>query len=375
MRRTWEGHYLDGRSATRQPVTIQPLRAALHFTTADDRRFTWPYAKIRQTQGNYEGEHVRLEYGEQIPEVLVVTDATFLTALHEIAPELTTQMHDPSRRNARIRLTAYAAIGAVGVCAALYLWGIPMLVAIATPMVPVSWEKQLGATVVDRLAPEDARCTDPGRLAVIQALVTRLSRAAPENPYEISLYVVDVPQVNAFAAPGGYVVIFRGLLEATERPEQLAGVLAHEVQHVYKRHTTRAILEHASTSLLLAAVAGDVSGAMAYGMEVARQMGTLRYSRGHEEEADTEGMKLMIAAGIDPMGMAEFFEILHKTHPNMPDSLQYLSSHPSTQARIEELKRLAQSSSQDEAPLLQGMDWSHITSICKAKPSSPTPSS
>jgi predicted Zn-dependent protease len=74
------------------------------------------------------------------------------------------------------------------------------------------------------------------------------------------LTVVDNSTVNAFAAPGGQVVILRGLLEQTTSAEQLAGVVAHELQHVYLRHSTRAILEQTAGTLLLTAVSGDLSG-------------------------------------------------------------------------------------------------------------------
>ena len=111
------------------------------------------------------------------------------------------------------------------------------------------------------------------------------------------------PAINAFAAPGGQVVILRGLLEKTASPEQLAGVLAHELQHVYQRHTTRAILEQTATTFLLSAISGDLSGGLAWGLEGARTLGSLHYSRTHEREADIEGLRMMQAARLDPAAM------------------------------------------------------------------------
>lgn len=367
MPTTWQGHYLDGRSATRQPATIQPMRGALHFTTGDGQAHIWPYSQIRQTQGTYEGEQVRLEYGGEISEALVVSDPQFLTAVRRIAPELTSHVRDPSLRNRRIKLTVAAALGAIAAGTLLYIWGIPALAGAMTPLVPISWEQRLGEMVVERLVPEDKQCRDPERMAVIEGLVTKLADAAPENPYHIAVYVVDRPIMNAFAAPGGYVVLFRGLLEKTERPEQLAGVLAHELQHIYKRHTTRAIIEYTSTSFLLAAMAGDFSGAMVYGAEAARTLGMLRYGRAHEKEADTEGMQLMVRAGLDPNGMVEFFQILKKKSPEIPGALEYLSSHPNTQERINYLKQLAAQADLQPAKLMADTDWGDIRSVCQSQ--------
>ena len=77
---------------------------------------------------------------------------------------------------------------------------------------------------------------------VIDELVLTLTKALPSNPYAFRVSVVDSPVVNAFAAPGGYIVIYKGLLKYTKSPEELAGVLAHEIEHVIHRHVTRMLL-------------------------------------------------------------------------------------------------------------------------------------
>ena len=124
----------------------------------------------------------------------------------------------------------------------LYQWGIPILSAIITPLVPVSWEEALGEQVVRQLVPEESRCGEPRLMQALSVVVHPLIQAEPSNRYPIRLYVLDDKTINAFAAPGGHVVLSRGLLERTGAPEQLAGVLAHELQHVYRRHATRAII-------------------------------------------------------------------------------------------------------------------------------------
>lgn len=203
-------------------------------------------------------------------------------------------------------------------------------------------------------------------MRAIEEIANALLVPLQKSPYKFTVAVVNHPSVNALAAPGGYVVVFRGLLEATESPEELAGVLAHEFQHILLRHSTRALLRHASTSLLVAAVTGDISGAMAFGVEGARLLGELRYSRQDEEEADREGLRLLVAAAIDPAGMIAFFETLERKHGSASVLPPYLSTHPTPEKRIEKLRSLTPPTPAVTTRLLPGRDWREIRNLCQA---------
>ncbi len=373
---TWTGHYVDGRCAAARRVTVEATADALVMTRGDGVSIRWAYDRIRRTQGTYDHEHVRLEHGTDPAAALVMDDQRFLTVLRERAPHLVPVLHDPARRALRAVLTILAGVIALVAAGLLYRWGIPGLARFALPYVPIAWERQIGEQVVEHLAPETGRCTEAYRTHLIQSLLTRLTMTVPENPYgAIRLLIVDEPMINAFAAPGGSIVVFRGLLEKTESPEQLAGVLAHELQHIYQRHTTRAILEQGSTSLLLAAVSGDLTGAATLALNSARTLGALQYSRTHEAEADAAGMKMLIAAGIDPQGMVEFFTIMSKDGNDDQGMLGYLSTHPSHADRIRTLARLVGNAVGRGRPLLPGLDWAYVRSICQVphRPASDQP--
>lgn len=373
MPTTWDGHYLDGRIAARQRATIRLMKTGLELTTESGRTAFWPYAEIRQAQGFYAGEQVRLERGGEIPEALLVRDPAFLSDLHRVAPEFGGRFHNPARRRLRVKLTLLAAAAAVGITAALYVWGIPAFADLVASRVPVAWEERLGEAVLAQLAPPERRCLDPARVRAIDDLVAALTRPLPAFPYTVRVVVVDQPAVNAFALPGGYIVVLRGLLERTRSAEELAGVLAHELQHILHRHPTRAVLQHASTGLLVAAVTGDVSGALAYGLEGARTLGLLRYSRRFEEEADREGTRMLVAAGIDPAGMVEFFESLRKEGREAPALLQYLSTHPSPAERIARLRGLVAQAPRPPSRLRVDAEWGELRRICPGAPSAPAP--
>jgi beta-barrel assembly-enhancing protease len=365
MQTDWEGYYLDGRTAVRHRAAVRLFRTGLQITTESGLTALWPYGEVRQTQGFYAGQEVRLERGGQLPEVLLVRDANFLANVQRVAPDAARRFHDPSRRRIRMGLTALAAVAVIGITAALYFWGVPGLASVVAPRVPPSWEEHLGRTVSDHLAPEAKRCTEPTRTQAIQEITATLLAPVRDPRYTFRVTVVDDPSVNALAAPGGYVVVFRGLLEQTQSADELAGVLAHEFQHILLRHATRALLRHASTSLLLAGLTGDMSGAMVYGLEGARILGELRYSRRDEEEADREGLRMLLAAGLDPSGMIAFFETLRKQQGKGLILPQYLSTHPSTDKRVERLRSLAPPAKSIPVRLLPGRDWRDIRNICQ----------
>ncbi|MEK7341211.1 MAG: M48 family metallopeptidase [Candidatus Binatota bacterium] len=364
MQLEWQGFYLDGKTADRRQAVIHITPTGLQVTAKNGQTFFWSYEEIRQTQGYYAGEQVRLERGAEISEALLISDEAFLVSLHRLAPGLTRHFHDPTRRSTRALLTFFAALAAIGIAGVLYLWGIPMAAALIAARVPVSWEERLGEAVVNHLALPEKRCTDPARTRRIDEIVKSLLGPLPKLPYTFRIIVVDDPTLNAFAAPGGYIVLFRGLLEKSQSPEELAGVLAHELQHILQRHATQTLLRHASTGLLLSAIMGDISGTSAYGLEAARTLGTLRYSRSNEEEADAGGLRMLFQAGIDPAGMISFFETMKMESGGEPELLSYLSTHPSIEERVERLRPLVAALPKSPIKLLRDYDWKDIRKIC-----------
>src|SRR2546426_12814552 len=119
------GHYLDGRSAARQPATIRLTATGLDVALETGATLWWPFAEVRQTQGFYAGQQIRLERGAPLPAVLLVDDVGFLAALHAAAPVLTRRFHDPRRRRARAQLTVPAALAAVRGAAPVFVLGGP----------------------------------------------------------------------------------------------------------------------------------------------------------------------------------------------------------------------------------------------------------
>jgi predicted Zn-dependent protease len=368
VRLDWDAAYLDGRTAVRRKATVRITRTGLEIAVPETGgKFFWRFGEIRQTQGTYKGEHVRLERGGDFAEALIIADVAFLSAARATSPEAA-RLHEPARRRFRVGLTLGALLGAVGLALGLYFFAIPAFAAVAARRVPVAWEAKLGESVAEHFAPPARRCEDPQRQATIDAVVAALLAPAQPQPYTFRVAVVNSRVVNAIAAPGGSVIVFRGLLEQTESAEEPAGVLAHEVEHVLHRHVTRAIFQQASTGVLMAALVGDVSGAVAFGLEGARTLGDLRMTRQAEEEADRDGMRLMQQAGIDPAAMVSFFEKLQKTEKGARDSTlsRYLATHPATAERIATLRAMAEAGPKPDKRLLPDVDWNDVKTMCGA---------
>ena len=356
----WQGRYLDGRTALAQPVRITIGTRGLQIAKPDRATLWWDYDEVRQTQGAYAGEQVRLERGDPFPEALLVDDAGFLAAIHALAPERTA-FHNPARRSFRLKLTLLAALCLPLLAGALYLWGIPAMAEALAGRVPVSWEEQLGRSALGMLVSPEDRLDDPVCTDVLEGIGNRLLEAVPPHGYRFRYVMKSDRSINAFAAPGGFVVVHTALLAQTGSAEELAGVMAHEMQHVLKRHATKALLQDLSLQVLIAAWTGDAGG-LEVALETAGTLGKLRFSRQAETEADLEGLKMLQAAGIAPDGMVAFLKSLEKT--DLPDGLTYLSTHPRGEDRIRQLERLAAGMEFAPVPLLPGVSWEEVKLRC-----------
>lgn len=358
-RRTeWPAAYLDGRSATRRPATIWLQPGGIEVSVEGGERFRWPYAEIRPSPGFHARDPVRLQHGDGIGPSLVVADASIVTHLRAIAGAEGVRFRRAGAGWTRKAIAA--AVGAVAVGVGLYLWGIPLAARAVAPLVPVAWEDRMGAAVISRLAPASKRCRGAAGQRALDAMLARLTAAEP-SPYRFRVVVLDDPTLNAFAAPGGHVVLLRGLIQRARTPDEVAGVLAHEVQHVLRRHGTRTLIERASTGLLVAVVFGDVSGFAAFAAET---VSALTYSRQHEDEADVEGLRLLTAAGFDPRGLIAFFEHAMAEEARLPKAVRYVSTHPHPDDRLARLRSLVTVPATPPVPAMSDEDWAALRAIC-----------
>jgi len=189
---------------------------------------------------------------------------------------------------------------------------------------------------------------DPQVAAYVDDLGQELAANADGRPLDgYTFFVVNRGEINAFAAPGGYIGIFSGLMREAQVEAQLAGVLAHEIAHVSQRHIARSVMaaEEAAPASIAQLIAGILIGAanpqagqatIMSGLAGEAQR-RLNFSRSVEEEADRIGIRILAAAGFDPAGMAQFFNILMRQEMGAINAApEYLRTHPLSSSRIAE---------------------------------------
>jgi hypothetical protein len=222
------------------------------------------------------------------------------------------------------------------------------------PLVPRSWEQKFGDTLVGDFGQKF--CAAPGGQQALDKLAARLGT----QPGSMRIRVVNVPIVNAAALPGGTIVIFNELLDEAEGPDEVAGVLAHEIAHVENRDVTEMMIRQLGFSLLLSTLGGTT------GSNVEMLMGA-RYSRGAEARADADAIAALQRANISPRATAGFFERLakiEKSVPGLAKSLAYISSHPMSEARQRQFESAVRKG-EAYAPALSPEEWRDLKTICR----------
>ncbi len=352
--------YYDGVSPARRDVVVTATDVTLTISARDGARVdSWPLAEVRRRPDTQGSDRLSLSRGDGLAR-LDVWGGEAGAALRARCPAL----EAPRGRRARWRPLALWAAAALAVLAGLLLVLLPALADRLAPLIPPEREAALGRAMAGQLARMTARegaeapfCDGAAGRAALDALAARLLAGAA-LPFVPELRVARSDMVNAFAAPGGQVVIFDGLLQAAAGPDELAGVLAHELGHVAARDPTRLALRAAGSAGLLGLAFGDFAGGTVV-VAVANQAFSASYTRAAEAGADAYAAELLAAAGISGAGLADFFERLADEGDSAVPPL--LQSHPDLAARAEAARGLAVTAPR---PALPAAEWAALQAIC-----------
>jgi Zn-dependent protease with chaperone function len=246
----------------------------------------------------------------------------------------------------------------------LLLWHADTVVNWVIAQIPHAQEAKLGDWV---LAQTRAQMRVIERGPAVDAVKHMGERLTVGSRHTYRWLLVDNPEVNAFAAPGGVVVVYSGLLQATDRPEEAAGVIAHEVAHAELRHGLQGMVKSLGVRAVASVVLGDWSGiAVQQGLASLLEM---KFSREAEMQADAEGLRRMVAARIDPSAMANFMKKLAAGEKDTAPP-PFLSTHPASKDRAEQLQISAAAHSGPWMALQ--LDWHAVKASGGLEPTSTT---
>jgi beta-barrel assembly-enhancing protease len=197
----------------------------------------------------------------------------------------------------------------------------------------------------------------------VNGIVRRLAASAPGPRFSYQARVVNAADINAFALPGGFLYVNRGLIDAARTEDELAGVLAHEVAHVALRHPTEQLSKaygvQAGAGILGQILAGR-DGRLGLPEQLIGSLGLnalmMKFSRNAENEADRVGAQIMARAGYDTLGMASFFDVLQQQRGRNPSAVaQFFSSHPSPANRSANIRQIAQTTGRGRTARVGGL--------------------
>ncbi len=288
--------------------------------------------------GGFEHDELFLNWQESTGEkwALKPFEARDIQMVVATAPaSLKTQLTKWHLRNRHIKVVwgTIASIVAFFVLSIVLLWWqYDRALSWVAEKIPVSAEEEIGKSGLEQLRDEGHIIESGVAVKALQDIGGQLTKG---SRYQYQWVIKTDNTLNAFALPGGIVVVHSALLKKMENPNELAAVLAHEVQHIEQRHSLKIMINSLGWAAFLTATLGDVS---AIGAVIAHQMGAMYFSRDLEEEADRLGFQALTNAKIKPDGMVTFFQKLAKEEKGTVPA--WVSSHPETTERIKTIESM-----------------------------------
>ena len=318
---------------------------------ATGRKYFWYYEKICITDPPHDGIAARLTYADLPHSQLIVPDALF----YPLKPRL-------PKQPVNYRLIGMIMSFIILVVVATF-WLIPVAAPMIAKTIPTSWERRLSNMAFKQLVDDQQICQDERINQIMADMANKLTKDQTIPPVKIS--IVRSGTVNAFALPASHIVIHSQLIANAESPEELAGILAHEMGHVAHHHVMENVVRHLGITGLIDVATGG-GGTMVY---LTMALYNSSYSRDKEHEADVFAARLMTMQGYSLDGMVAFFERMNKTDSNPTiggvdldiDSLQWLSTHPADRERIAFFQQYPNAAQQ--SAIINSAEWEELQAL------------
>ncbi len=348
--------YSNGQTAERFAATVNIGEAGLSIVLEDGTAIDWPIAELRtQTQIDARAAVAVFTRASLPGATLFVQNAVAIAALVERAPHLTTK----AERWSALKPGLW--VGGIALAAGLSVWLLDLSPSKGIArLMPQAARVALGDAALESMISGRARCTDVKGVAALRKLHDRLQ---PGQSSLTAVTVVDWSLTNAFAVPGGRVVLTRAILEKAISPDEVAGVLAHELGHGQELHPEQGLVRGIGLWTAMQIMFTGSPGTLG---NIGGTLAQLSYSRDAEREADARALDMLRAGEISAKPFAGFFRKIDKTEPTTTKGRimranDLFSSHPQSAERIAKIEAVPDYPSR---PSLSDEEWKSLRGIC-----------
>jgi Zn-dependent protease with chaperone function len=305
-----------------QKATVSFLKNKLSILLENKREVFWYYEQIKREQvytfkyAEYPLQTIQLSSSSLADELeMRITKGSKAVNVGKMAPLL------------KLLLFFFAFL----LLAWLFL--VPWIASALAGRFPISYEKSIGDQTFNAMKADFV--VDEKRTAYVNEFFDQMKIS---SRYDVQIFVVKGDLVNAFALPGGRIVVYDQLINKLDSYPELAAMLTHEFTHVENRHTIKTLFRQLGSKVFLSLVFGDATAVGGVVISNADELKSLSYSRSLEKEADENGARLLADRKIDCNGFVRLFTLLKKETPANSENAEWISSHPNLDKRIKNIE-------------------------------------
>jgi beta-barrel assembly-enhancing protease len=345
---TIDAIYYDGKSAKDHSIQIHLHQDFLSFSVSNEIEPTiskqWEINKIEQ-QDFSTSNQLLLFYGTFPQESIKIQGTEFVQLVLDKYPSISNQnfVYNQVLGKNKWQIIALSSFFIITIIAFYYLFFMPIVSEKIVSLFPKKAEIELGEKMTETLLDEIKVAGMKHDKTKSKLLMQFYQQTGFSNTYPIKIHFIQDSMVNAFAIPGGNIIVYKGIIDKMKNEEELAGLLAHELAHIQQRHSLKALSENLTNYFILSLITSDISGLAAIFIENVSVLQTLANSRSFEKEADILGYKTMKNKNINPKGMVDLFthikEKEDKLTENQKKYLSFMVTHPLTEDRIAYLSK------------------------------------
>jgi predicted Zn-dependent protease len=313
-------------------ITLTPEGIKINYSNQGNNEFiTWNIEKINRID-IYSKEKLIITCNSIPLQSLDISSESLIDSLKQFYPKKTFFIKNHYKQSKkRLAIIVSSVVFFVGLLVLLYFYAIPILAESFASKIPFEVEKKIGSQIYNQLIEK----------VIIDSSKTRLSQMFFDSLHFIGseqtkITVIKNKNINAFALPGGYIVVCDSILYVMKAPEEYAALLAHEYSHIKLRHSMRVMLRNIAGNLLLSMIFRNAKNVLSIFINNADALKSFQYSRKLERQADEYAIDLLIQSKVNPNGMVHLFKDIKRK--NNQGSSEFLSTHPLFYTRLAYLK-------------------------------------